>query len=355
MYRIFLGAPPAKEISTEPNTYQWQTVSSQSLLSASTKGNGLKPTQSVSRLHNSTTNSHSVLDLRQSASYSTFGRSNASVMFLPATLEAASVRISKLYQNAIFDDAGDEGGPLEEGEARGQAEQTMGTWLPTQEDTHADTRLTTRTSFNLNLSKSNSTSNIHSTQSQSFTQTQETQQTYGDASSIGHFPTFHFSLHTLTTLPSSSKVKSSRKGNLLLAVLEVEGPDRIGIKKGPDAGKEVSILKLIVGDEEAVGKMTIWREVAELWGGIGDAVGVKRGDVVLFENVTISLDPTTSPTITASPFLKSKMTICYRTMPHAHEDSRLRPDLRLAESEPCVRKVANVVRWFERMAGLTDG
>ncbi|KAF9011419.1 hypothetical protein BDQ17DRAFT_1420786 [Cyathus striatus] len=138
-------------------------------------------------------------------------------------------------------------------------------------------------------------------------------------------------------------------GNLLLAVLEVEDPGGIGIKKGPDAGKEVFILKPIVGDEGAVGKMIIWREVAELWGGIGDVVGVKCGDVVLFECVVSRLHPSSSPTITASPCLKSKMTICCLTPPHAHKD------LRLAESETCVRRVAGVVGWFERMAGLSDG
>ena len=70
-------------------------------------------------------------------------------------------------------------------------------------------------------------------------------------------------------------------------------------------------------------------------------------------DVTVdSNDPSTSPNFTASPMLKSKMTICYRTMPHAHEDGVFRPDLRLGESDPCVRKVASVVRWFEEMAGL---
>ena len=64
-------------------------------------------------------------------------------------------------------------------------------------------------------------------------------------------------------------------------MLEAEGPDTIRIKKGSDAGKEVAVLKLILGDEEGcVCKLTAWREVAEDWGGIGDAVGVKRGDVL---------------------------------------------------------------------------
>lgn len=39
-------------------------------------------------------------------------------------------------------------------------------------------------------------------------------------------------------------------------------------------------------------------------------------------------------------------------MPYAHEDMQLRPDLRLGGSDASVRKVASLVRWFERMAGL---
>jgi len=58
--------------------------------------------------------------------------------------------------------------------------------------------------------------------------------------------------------------------------------------------------------------------------------------------------------MTASQHLNSKLTICYRTMPYTHEDGRLRPDLRLGESDPSVRKVATVVLWFQRMAGLPE-
>ena len=39
-------------------------------------------------------------------------------------------------------------------------------------------------------------------------------------------------------------------------------------------------------------------------------------------------------------------------MPFTVQDGKLRPDLRLAISEPCVRKVSGIVRWFEQMAGL---
>jgi hypothetical protein len=68
--------------------------------------------------------------------------------------------------------------------------------------------------------------------------------------------------------------------NVLLATLEVEGPDTVHVKKGPDAGKEVSVLKMILGDEDgSVCKLTAWREVADAWG----ALGVKRGDIIYLE------------------------------------------------------------------------
>lgn len=56
--------------------------------------------------------------------------------------------------------------------------------------------------------------------------------------------------------------------------------------------------------------------------------------------------------LTASPNQKSQAQICYRALPTSHEDSKLRPDLRLAYSVPAVRKVSDVVEWMERMAGI---
>ena len=58
--------------------------------------------------------------------------------------------------------------------------------------------------------------------------------------------------------------------------------------------------------------------------------------------------------LTASPNLRSRAEICYRTMPRTSvpADLRLRPDLRLGASDAAVRRVAAVVTWFERMAGL---
>ena len=58
------------------------------------------------------------------------------------------------------------------------------------------------------------------------------------------------------------------------------------------------------------------------------------------------------PSFTASPYMNSTAEICYRTMPQTPRDGNLRPDLRLSESDASVRKVAVLVAWFERLAGL---
>jgi hypothetical protein len=262
---------------------------------------------------------------------------------------------------------------------------TLITWPPTVHEDLTRSRhgapndgdSTTASSFLLDLSKSHTHPDAYlPTRPETQAETQETQLfNYSDASSIAHFPSFYFTFHSLTSLSSLSKTASSgsRKVNMLLAVLEIEGPDTIRVKKGADAGKEVYVLKLILGDEEGrICKLTAWRNVAEAWGGVGDEVGVKRGDVLYVESmhilftprsfisdnnvtragVTVNWDPSTSPALTASPHLKSRAEICYRTMPYTHEDNRLRPDLRLGESDAAVRKVAAVARWFEGLAGL---
>ncbi|KAI0358741.1 hypothetical protein OH77DRAFT_1518706 [Trametes cingulata] len=212
----------------------------------------------------------------------------------------------------------------------------------------------------------------------SLRETQETQETESynesNASSIAQFPAFHFSLHNIVSLDelighaqaaqARKLPKTSHKVCVLTAVLEVDGPESIRIKKGPDAGREVSLLKLILGDESGgICKLTAWREIAEDWGGVNPEVSapsVKKGDIVLLENVLISWEPEQDGTtatipisLSASPQLKSRMEICFRTLPTVPQDARLRPDLRLGLSDAAVRKVASVVRWFEGVAGLS--
>jgi hypothetical protein len=110
-------------------------------------------------------------------------------------------------------------------------------------------------------------------------------------SAIAALPAFSFNLNALTMLSvlkqwmKAIKSKTSRQVSVLLAVLEVEGPDTIRIKRGPDQGKEVSILRLLCGDDgNEVAKVMAWREVADEWGGNNASSGVKRGDIIFMES-----------------------------------------------------------------------
>ena len=173
---------------------------------------------------------------------------------------------------------------------------TLITWPPTAIDETRDvSRKDDATELSFLLDKSSTgpfeekstTSSQLDSESLLDTRNSQSFRDYSDASSIARFPTFHFNLHTLTSLSqlSENKFKGSIKVNVLLAVLEVEGPDTIRIKKGPEAGKEIAILKMILGDEEGTAcKLTAWREVAEEWGGSGKTVAAKRGDIVHIES-----------------------------------------------------------------------
>ncbi|KDN34614.1 hypothetical protein RSAG8_12276, partial [Rhizoctonia solani AG-8 WAC10335] len=72
----------------------------------------------------------------------------------------------------------------------------------------------------------------------------QSQSTSSASSSIAHFPTFHFSLRTLTPLrvALTPAGRGSVKANLLVAVMEVDGPDMITTK----AGQEIHMLKLVM-------------------------------------------------------------------------------------------------------------
>ncbi|KIK38724.1 hypothetical protein CY34DRAFT_90459 [Suillus luteus UH-Slu-Lm8-n1] len=299
-FRVFLGAPSINELKKDPAvSYTWKTVEPPS--AAATQA----------------------------------------LVYPPATLEAASRRISMFYQNIIFDESNEEASDEErEGSQHLMNEQTtVITWPATPADT------TGVPSF-LRTSQSQS-------QSELLEPTQETT-CYSDASSIARFPHFQISLHKVSSLTSLYDARG-RKVNVLLATLEVEGPDRVSVKKGPDAGKEVSILKMILGDEDgSVCKLTAWRDVADAWG----ALGVKRGDIIYLErmcHLAATWEAGSSITLTASPYNKPTAEICFRSMPYTRDDNRLRPDLRLGNSDAAVKRVAALAEWFERMAGLRQG
>ncbi|EIN06963.1 hypothetical protein PUNSTDRAFT_144558 [Punctularia strigosozonata HHB-11173 SS5] len=274
-----------------------------------------------------------------------------------ATLEAASRRLSLIYGNAIFDDSSTEDYQLALEEAEDGA--TAITWLPTEDQ---DNQVTKGDASILEPS-------IHHRARSFLDETGYTYDTgsyarsgnHSDESSIALFPVFAFNPHALVNMGSLHPTESlsrlnARRVSFLVAVFEVEGPETIRVKKGVDAGKEVSVLKLCIGDDGGpVAKMVAWREVADTWGGNTEELAVKKGDIVLFENISATYGSTTNPTLnlTASAFFNPRMEICYRTMPYSHEDNRLRPDLRLGMSDMAVRRVAALVEWFERIAGLT--
>jgi hypothetical protein len=77
----------------------------------------------------------------------------------------------------------------------------------------------------------------------------------------------------------------------LAAVLEVDGPDTITIKNGADAGKQIPLLKMILGDEEGnVCKLAAWQDIADVWGGNTTYPAVKRGDICYIESTLVLAD-----------------------------------------------------------------
>ncbi|KAI0028477.1 hypothetical protein K488DRAFT_80658 [Vararia minispora EC-137] len=272
-------------------------------------------------------------------------RSSSWAGYAPATLKAASRRISMLYENIIFSEQSSYG--VEDGDmsslADDSAEQMSAhLWNPAGTGSIGVETFLYASPSRLQFVPGGETQ-------------VETQQTTlsSDESSFTLLPSFRFHLSNITSLSALRTVSPPRRSTVLVAVLELDGPDFVRIKNGADAGKEIAVLKIIVGDDDgAVAKCTAWRDVAKMW---GDAGGLKRGDVVCFSNVQSSWDRLSPLTLTASPSLKSQAEICYRTMPRAsfaEADGRLRPELALAMGDPAVRRVTALVQWFEKMAGL---
>jgi len=200
-----------------------------------------------------------------------------------SVFEAASRRISRLYENIIFAEGDDEDvegisdNNFLDAEHSSRAAETFITWPPTLDHTKG-------------ASESQVSSGL---QDSTMEETQETASyEYSDTSSIGRFPHFSFNLHTLrlvkalVEMAKSSRTRGTLKVNVLMAVLEVEGPDVVTIRKGKDAGNQVSILKVILGDEDGnVLKLTAWRDIAETWGiGTDAQPPIRRGDIVLFQS-----------------------------------------------------------------------
>ncbi|KZS90998.1 hypothetical protein SISNIDRAFT_496683, partial [Sistotremastrum niveocremeum HHB9708] len=167
----------------------------------------------------------------------------------------------------------------------------------------------------------------------------------------------------------------AKKRNLVVAILDWMGPEYINIKKGPSAGMTIARMTMTVGDDSyvpsygagrretgatgTVMEIVVWRETAEQW----CEMGVKKGDVILLENISYTLKPPSAadsstpfiPKLTASPNLKPLLKVLYRTFPTGNgfekEERKLRPDLRLGQSDAGVRMVGKNVRW---VTGVID-
>ncbi|KZT33009.1 hypothetical protein SISSUDRAFT_1054722 [Sistotremastrum suecicum HHB10207 ss-3] len=169
----------------------------------------------------------------------------------------------------------------------------------------------------------------------------------------------------------------AKKRNLVVAILDWMGPEYINIKKGPSAGMTIARMTMTVGDDSyvpsygaghretgatgTVMEIVVWRETAEEW----CEMGVKKGDVILLENISYTLkppsaaDPSTPfiPKLTASPNLKPLSKVLYRTFPTGNgfekDERKLRPDLRLGQSDAGVRMVGKIVRWITGVIGTS--
>ncbi|PAV19204.1 hypothetical protein PNOK_0604800 [Pyrrhoderma noxium] len=333
-YRVFLGPPSSSSRQNKCiRDFRWQTVSHY---------------RTRSQIETTTRDIH-----------------DSTWICPPATLHIASQRITDLYESALF--AGD---PEEDGWSNlnqgGSQSVSLDSEFPLLHPPSTKEHLSQgrnnappHNGASTNIGISN---DVGSLDSLSFAHT--------STSSITSLPSFVIDMYKLVRLsslaPSSEHVANlPRRINVLVAVLEVDGPSSVVLKKGPDSGKEVSFLKLMIGDNDgSLCKLTAWRETADIWGGssMGDSDfsriggdGVQKGDIVYIENVQVShskisipdadqCHSSTDTSLTASPNLASQIHICYRTLPLAPSDSRFRPDLRLAVSDPGFRNVAEVCK-----------
>ena len=123
----------------------------------------------------------------------------------------------------------------------------------------------------------NTTSMSDESYSKDITSTFDTQH---DNISIARLPSFYIPVNQLSSIEAVLRIENSgsptRKVCLLVAILDMEGPNVVRIKKGKEAGKETAVLGLVVGDEEGkIANITVWRERAEEWGGM-----MRKGDIV---------------------------------------------------------------------------
>lgn len=138
----------------------------------------------------------------------------------------------------------------------------------------------------------NATAEITKSKYATFDESMEHSYDRSSSSSVVVFPSLVINLHALSTLSDLSAKKSAtaQKFSILVAILEIDGPSSVTIRKGAGRGSEVSVLKLVVSDDSAsIFKLTAWRDVADNWGGnpntsASQYTRPRRGDTVYIES-----------------------------------------------------------------------
>ncbi|WWC90521.1 uncharacterized protein L201_005457 [Kwoniella dendrophila CBS 6074] len=231
--------------------------------------------------------------------------------------------------------------------------------------------------------------------------------------SVYNLPRWSIPLHKLTSLstlfsssninpgaksiPTSTSIARTRSKQLLIpnnniyhsiiiCILSTESVIQRQRKEEKSNGREGTLFigkwtvtaQPLPQQEELTCTVRLWDDCAQIWG-----EKVRRGDVVLLENVELKTATVKEPSqLSLSPNHSPKITILYRTLPRYEsvsrtdyiyrppkpiggveegkvkdrgeivlEDKILRPDLRLGRSEAGVRKVESIVKWFANWVG----
>lgn len=212
------------------------------------------------------------------------------------SVQLASQRLSTLYEGVVFRESCEDEYTQSQSQVLGS--QASGTYqFPIRWSLITSTERETsfewsRTQHSIELVPSISgqpppNSSPQRSQSQFLTSLEES--SYSTSPSVIHqLPKFRVPLLSLSPLHAISngtintEDSNSKKVSILVAVLDVDGPEYVRITKGVDRGIEVGLLKLVLGSVDgSICRLTVWRERAELWGNL-----TRRGDVVLFQGTS---------------------------------------------------------------------
>ncbi|ORY35745.1 hypothetical protein BCR39DRAFT_31153 [Naematelia encephala] len=206
--------------------------------------------------------------------------------------------------------------------------------------------------------------------------------------SVHNLPQWHIPLTRLKTLQALSSERDKAVVSALVCVVAVETATVVRKSRAQEGDLWMGLWRTVDPDEAGM-DVRFWGELAREW-----CERTRRGDLVLLESQSVIpfhqpreirqwkgregkgregkgreyFRPATrknkAELVVSNNFgAKPKLVIVYRTMPRhttdkrggidkiVPEDKALRPDLRLARSDPGVRKVAECARWFAEWIG----